>query len=142
MQHGKKVTLWDAGAGVQAQIAASNGAGTSPVRFGSPEFAAEVLPAAQGAALAKAAAAVGRENAVSVLVRAAPGRPDDDYGEDAVVRLFAFQARATSGLRPPTVGTAPCRLYRRCHCLDASLPVPGSCIRLWQGRICVRSVAT
>jgi hypothetical protein len=82
---------------VQGEIAASNGAGTSPVRFGSAEFAAEVLPAAQGAALAKAAAAVGRENAVSVLVLAAPGRPFDDYGEDAVVRLFTFQARPTSG---------------------------------------------
>ena len=85
------------GAGVQGEISASNGAGTSPVRFGSAEFAAEVLPAAQGAALTKAAAAVGHENAVSVLVLAAPGRPVDDYGEHAVVRLFAFQARPKSG---------------------------------------------
>ena len=69
--------------------------GTAPVRFGSAEFAAEVLPAAQGAALAKAAAAVGREKRLSVLVRGAPGRPADEYGEDAVVRLFTFQARPT-----------------------------------------------
>ena len=81
-----------AGAGVQGEVAASNGAGASPVRFGSAEFAAEVLPQAQSAALAKAAAAVGHDNAVSVLVRGSPGRSADDYGGDAVVRLFTFQA--------------------------------------------------
>ena len=63
------------------------------VRFGSAEFAAEVLPAEAGAALRKAAAAVGQESAVSVLVQAAPGRQQDSYGEDAVVRLFTFQVR-------------------------------------------------
>ena len=50
------------------------------------------LPQAQSAALAKAAAAVGHDNAVSVLVRGSPGRSADDYGGDAVVRLFTFQA--------------------------------------------------
>ncbi len=77
---------------MQGEIAAGNGAGASPVRFGSAEFAAEVLPQAQGAALARAAAAVGRDNAVSVLVRGAPGGAADAYGEDAIVRLFTFQA--------------------------------------------------
>lgn len=87
--------MLSAGAGVQGEVAAGNRAGASPVRFGSAEFAAEVLPQTQRAALARAAAAVGHDNAVSVLVRAAPGRPADDYGHDAVVRLFTFQASLT-----------------------------------------------
>ena len=100
---------------MQGEIAASNGAGASPVRFGSPEFAADVLPQAQGAALARAAAAVGHDNAVSVLVRGAPGRSIDDYGEDAIVRLFTFQAS--------TAHRKPCRVIVQRDGLGLGSPI-------------------
>ena len=71
------------------------GAGTASepahmdVRFGSAEYAAEVLPAEAAAALMEAAAAVGQESALSVLVLS--GQQYRRSGGDSVVRLFTFQ---------------------------------------------------
>ena len=63
------------------------------VRFGSAEFAAEVLPKEQGSALLQAATAIGRDNAISVLVQAAPEQLPGSacYGENALIHLFTFQ---------------------------------------------------
>ena len=118
---------------MQGEIADSSGAGASPVRFGSAEFAAEVLPQAHRAALTRAAAAVGHDNAVSVLVRAAPGRPADSFGEDAVVRLFTFQASSDSHCPPARhhhkqMFGLTCQLTRGCLQRLADTEYPDMCV--------------
>ena len=68
------------------------------VRFGSADFAAEVLPDDLRSEMLKAVAAIRQDNAISVLVQAAPEQVPGSKccWENALVRLFTFQVRHTA----------------------------------------------